>query len=268
MMTGSSCDCLVCQLEKSLIAELGDERAGEEYRLLTAPSAILSRFANSLELIQQLHAPGTSSHGPSGDLILLQLLHSTRESGVHSMWQQILFLAFIPTIHRTTSQIAATFPCLARDDIAQHALATFLQFLHSRELETRHSHVAFTIARKLRRLAFRWAIHESRLATSDDGNQSSIADAADAGVAETLQVEILLYQFLDNCQRAGWLSSEERDLLIQFKVEGISCQELASRNGHSAVAIQHRIQRSLDRLRRVAKSPPQPPPEQLELFPR
>jgi hypothetical protein len=60
---------------------------------------------------------------------------------------------------------------------------------------------------------------------------------------------------------------EERNLLIQFKVEGISCQELASRNGHSAIAIQHRIQRSLDRLRRLAKSPPGPVAKQLELFP-
>jgi len=268
MMTGSTCDCLVCQLEKSLIAELGDERACEEYRLLTAPTAILSFFANPLELIQQLHAPGTSSHGPSCDLILFELLRSTRESNLHSMWQQILLLVFIPTIHRTTSQIAATFPCLARDDIAQHAVATLLEFLRSRELQTRRSHIAFTIARKVRRLAFRSAIHESRLAASDDRDQSPSMRAGDAAGADTLHAEILLYQFLDDCQRAGWLSSEERNLLIQFKVEGISCQELASRNGHSAVAIQHRIQRSLDRLRRLAKRPPGPLPEQLELFPR
>jgi DNA-directed RNA polymerase specialized sigma24 family protein len=268
MMTGSTCDCLVCQLEKTLIAELGDERACEEYRLLTAPSAILSRFANSLELIGQLHIPGTSSHGPSGDLILLELLRSSRESGVHRMWQQVLLLVFIPTIHRTTSQIAATFPSLARDDISQHALATLLEFLRSRELHRRHSHIAFTIARKIRRLAFRWAIHESRLAASDDRDQSPTLYAADAGGGNAVHATILLHQFLDNCQRAGWLSFEERDLLIQFKVEGISCRELASRNGHSAVAIQHRIQRSLDRLRRLAKIPAGLLPEQLELFPR
>ena len=268
MMAGSTCDCLVCQLEKNLIAELGDERAGEEYRLLTAPSATLSRFANSLELIQQLHTPSLSNYGPSGDLILLELLRLRGQSGAHSIWQQILLLVFIPTIHRTTSQIAATFACLARDDIAQHTLATLLEFLRSQELQTRHSHIAFTIARKVRRLAFRWAIHESRVAASDDGDQTPMAHKGDAVAADTLHAEILLHQFLDNCQRAGWLSSEERDLLIQFKVEGISCQELASRNGHSAVAIQHRIQRSLDRLRRLAKTPPGPLPEQLELFPR
>ena len=266
-MTGSTCGCLVCQLEKSLVAELGDERAGGEYRLLTPPSAILSRFANSLELIQQLHTPGTPSHGPSGDLILLELLRLSRESSRHSMWQQILLLVFIPTIHRTTSQIAATFPSLARDDIAQHALATLLEFFGSRELQTRRSHIAFTIARKVRRVAFRSAIHESRLAASDDRDQSPSMRAGDAADADILYAEILLYQFLDNCQRAGSLSPEERNLLIQLKVEGISCQELASRNGHSAVAIQHRIQRSLDRLRRLAKMPPGPLAEQLELFP-
>lgn len=33
------------------------------------------------------------------------------------------------------------------------------------------------------------------------------------------------------CQRRGWLSCEERELLTQFKLEGISCLDLARRNG-------------------------------------
>jgi DNA-directed RNA polymerase specialized sigma24 family protein len=268
MMTGSSCDCLVCQLEKNLIAELDDERAGEEYRLLSASSAILARFQNSIDLIRHLHSPGSSNHGASDDLTLLELLRLSRKSGDSSIYRQILLLAFIPTIHRTKSQIAATFPSLARDDIAQHAIASLLEFLGSRELETRRSHIAFTIARKLRRLAFRWAIHESRAAPSDDRARYAVGDAGRAAGPETLQAPALLCEFLDNCERARWLSSEERELVVLFKVEGVSCQELARRNGHSAVAIQHRIQRLLDRLRRLAKRRAGPWPEQLELFPR
>jgi DNA-directed RNA polymerase specialized sigma24 family protein len=267
MMTGSTCDCLVCQLEKNLIAELSDERVSGEYRLLTAPTTPLSRFASPLELIEELHRPVISNHGPLGDLILRELLRFVRESSRQSMWQQILLLVFIPTIHRTTSQIAATFPAIVRDDVAQHALATLLEFLGSKELQTRQSHMAFTIARRVRRVAFRWAIHEARHTRSDDGNENVAMRADDAAGGDILHAEILLYQFLDDCQRAGWLSSQERNLLIKFKVEGVSCQELANRNGHSAVAIQHRIQRSLDRLRRLAKSPPGSLAEQLELFP-
>jgi DNA-directed RNA polymerase specialized sigma24 family protein len=268
MMTGSSCDCLVCQLEKNLIAELGDDRAGEEYRLLSASSAILSRFRNPLDLVRHLHTPGSSNHGASGDLTLLELLRFRRESGAFSIYRQILLLAFIPTIHRTKSQIAATFPALARDDIAQHAVTTLLEFLGSRELEARRSHIAFTIARKLRRLAFRWAMHELRVAPSGDRVRMEVGSTGDAQRPQTLDAHVLLHEFLDNCERARWLSSEERELLVSFKVEGVSCQELARRNGHSAVAIQHRIQRLLDRLRRLAKRRAGPWPEQLELFPR
>jgi hypothetical protein len=76
----------------------------------------------------------------------------------------------------------------------------------------------------------------------------------------------LLGQFLDNCQRKGWLSTEERQLLIEFKLEGISGPELARRNGHSVVAIRHRIQRLLDRLRRIAQSSGNGMPQQLNLF--
>lgn len=76
----------------------------------------------------------------------------------------------------------------------------------------------------------------------------------------------LLGQFLDNCQRKGWLSTEERQLLIEFKLEGISCPELARRKGHSVVAIRHRIQRLLDRLRRIAQTSGSGMPQQLNLF--
>jgi hypothetical protein len=76
----------------------------------------------------------------------------------------------------------------------------------------------------------------------------------------------LLGQFLNNCQRKGWLSTEERQLLIEFKLEGISGPELARRNGHSVVAIRHRIQRLLDRLRRIAQSSGSGMPQQLNLL--
>ena len=182
------------------------------------------------------------------------------------MWQRLLLLVFIPTIHRTTSQIAATFPSLTRDDTAQHLFAVLLEFLHSKELRSRHSHLGFTIARKIRRSAFRWAIRESHRSLRDetDGTPTAILeiDVSD----EDPHADVLLQQFLGDCQRRGWLSSEERDLLTQFKLEGISCPELARRDGHSAVAIRHRIQRLLERLRRIAQTSGNGTPEQLNLF--
>ena len=85
---------------------------------------------------------------------------------------------------------------------------------------------------------------------------------------EPFYAEVFLRQFLDNCQKTGWLSLEERNLLVRFKIEGASSPELAGRNGHSPVAVRRRIQRLVGRLRRLAKTARwQRAPEQLELFP-
>jgi DNA-directed RNA polymerase specialized sigma24 family protein len=266
-MIGSNCDCLICRLEKRLIAEVRDTEVREEYRSRTASSQALSAFTTFLDLIKHLHASNTPDHSGSVDALLLELLRENSTTDLPSLWQRLLLLAFIPTIHRTTSQITAMFPSLTRDDTSQHILSVFLEFLHSAELQTRRSHIAFTIARRLRRSAFRWAIHESRSVMPEEMEGHRTPYAEDVAAETPLHAEILLQQFLDTCQKTGWLSAEERHLLVQFKIEGASCQELARRNGHSAVAIQHRIQRLLNRLRRHAQKTWRSLPEQLELFP-
>jgi DNA-directed RNA polymerase specialized sigma24 family protein len=300
-------------MEKTLLAELGDQRATEEYRSLAASGEVLSGIPTSLHLIQKLHTPDDRTHNSSTDAVLLELLkyrslaasgevlsgiptslhliqklhtpddrtHNSSTDAVllellkhnpndrlQSMRQRLLLLVFIPTIHRTTSHVTATFPALTRDDVSQHVVCVFLEFLRSRELQTRQSHIAFTIARKLRRIAFRWAIRESRGATPEDSDGNPTTDAEDVVTEDAFHAGILLRQFLDSCQKTGWISREERSLLVQFKIEGVSCRELAHRNGHSSVAIQHRIQRLLDRLRRLAQNSPRGLSRQLELFPR
>jgi DNA-directed RNA polymerase specialized sigma24 family protein len=266
MMAALYCDCLICRLEASLIAELSDDRSKEEFQLFAVSSPILSSFPTTFELIGKLHDHNNHELSPTSDEVLLELLRRSSDTLFRPMWQRLLLLVFVPTVHRTTSQIAATFPSLTRDDIAQHLFTVLLEFLHSKELRSRHSHLAFTIARKMRRSAFRWAIRESH---------TSLRDGMDVPPTTHVETEVnnhhshanfLLQQFLDNCQRRGWLSSEERDLLTQFKLEGATGSELARRNGHSAVAIRHRVQRVLGRLRRIARTQESGTPEQLNLF--
>ncbi len=257
MIAGSHCDCLICRLEKNLIADFREAPIGEG--CLMASNTPLSAFPTYVDLISHLHAPN-NPHNSSTDALLLELLKQER-----SLRQQLLLLAFIPTIHRTASQITATFPSLARDDISQQVVSVFLEFLDAAELGTRRSHVAFTIARKLRRNAFRWAIRESRSAASAEVERHPAGDEVVLG--EPLTPHGQLHQFLDSCQEHGWLSAEERHLLVQFKIEGVSCLELASRNGHSAIAIQRRIQRVIDRLRRLAQHSGRGTCQQIELFP-
>jgi len=267
MMTTSYCDCLICRLEASLIAELGDDRSIEEFRLFAVSSPILSAFPTPVELIRQLHDHQNEDQNPSSDEVLLDLLKRTSETLFRPMWQRLLLLVFIPTVHRTTSQIAATFPLLTRDDTAQHLFTVLLEFLHSKELHSRHTHLAFTIARKIRRSAFRWAIRETRRSLRDETDATPTTPIeTDIGDDDPHHANILLRQFLDNCQRRGWLSAEERDLLRQFKLEGISGLELARRNGLSVVAVRHRVQRVLGRLRRIAQSSGNGRADQLNLF--
>jgi hypothetical protein len=267
MMAGSNCDCLICRLEISLIAELAEDQNGETFRQFAASSSVLSGFPTALELTQHLHNHENENPTPSSDEVLLELLRPGIDTRFHPLWQRLFLLVFIPTIHRTTSHITTSFPSLTRDDIAQHLVTVLLESLHSNELQSRRSHFAFAIARMMRRRAFQWAIHESRTSLRDE---SDIAPTAqhEAHVRDEHSRSItLLGRFFDNCQRRGWLSPEERQLLTQFKLEGISCPELARRNGHSAVAIRHRIQRLLDRLRRIAQKSAISTPEQLDLFP-
>jgi len=253
-------------LETSFIAELSDARSRGEFRLFTGSSHMLSGFPTAVELVRKLRDPDNHEQNPSSDELLVHLLNRSGDTMFRPMLQRLLLLVFIPTIHRTTSQITGTFPSLTRDDTAQHLFAVLLEFTQSTELRSRHSHVGFTIARKIRRSAFRWAIRESHRSLRDEreGIPTTIleTDISDEGS----HADILLQQFLGDCQRRGWLSSEERELLTQFKIEGISCSELAGRGGHTVVAIRHRIQRLLDRLRRIAQPSGNGKSEQLSLF--
>jgi len=266
MMTASYCDCLVCRLETSLIAELSDDRSNEEFRSFCVSSPILSTFPTTFELIRQLHDQDNRGQKPSSDEVLIDLLRRNTDALFRPAWQRLFLLVFIPTVHRTTSQIAGTFPSLTRDDTAQHIFTVLLEFLDSKELHSRHSHLAFTIARKIRRSAFRWAIREAHRALEDETDANSPTPTETGVFEENPHPNIVLHQFLDNCQRRGLLSIEERELLTKFKLERISGPELAGRNGHSAVAIRHRVQRVLGRLRRAAQTSRKGMPEQLNLF--
>jgi len=268
MRTGSSCDCLVCRMEKSLIAELGGRDSDES---LAFSNGTLARFASPLDLIRELHAQEGRKESSSADALIRELLQKHARGPLRPLCQRLLLLVFIPTIHRTTSHLAAVFPSLGYDDAAQHVVSVFLEFLDSPELEARGTHLAFTIARRLRRQAFRWAIHESRSVAPGEVVGDPVADVEVENMAgeEPFYAGIFLDRFLDNCRKMGWLSEEEHDLLVRFKIAGATCQELAGRNGHTAIAMQHRMQRLLDRLRRVAQRTRwERAPEQLELFPR
>jgi DNA-directed RNA polymerase specialized sigma24 family protein len=265
MMAGSDCDCLICRLEQSLLDELNHEKGMKEYQRWAASSEILSPFPTVRQLLAHLHRQGNDQNF-SADEVIRELVRAGASRPSRSLWQSLLLLVFIPTIHRTTSQISAAFPLLGREDTAQQLFATLLEFLDSPDLRSLRSHFAFTVARRMRRNAFRWAIRESRLDLPTDWNPILSAPQESDETREESHVGVLLVKFLDDCQRRGWLSGEERQLLTEFKLEGLTAAELAGRSARSAIAIHRRIQRLLDRLRRIARQSGSRVPEQLELF--
>ena len=261
MLVGSRCDCVVCRMEKSLAAELGRDCARKAFQLQASSGDILARFSSPLDLVSALHA-STDPNGPrSADRLLAALLRENEGAPAGSVWLSLLLLVFVPTIHRTASQIRVAFPSLARDDVGQHVLSVFLDFLHSADLATRRSHLAFAVARSVRRGSFRWAIHEARLATPEE----IVEGSEEILVTEPIDAAAVLERFLDNCQILGYLSAEERKLLVEYKLEHVSSREIAGRNGHSSCAARHRIHRILRRLRSVAAKNS---PRQLRLFKR
>ncbi|MGA7188805.1 MAG: hypothetical protein WBY66_09930 [Candidatus Acidiferrales bacterium] len=265
MMAGRDCDCLICRLEESLIAELSQEKGLEEYRLWARSSEVLAVFATPSELIAHLHRQSEDQNS-SVDEVIAELVRTSNDERLDPIGQSLLLLVFVPTIHRTTSQISAAFPSLGRDDTAQHLFATLLGFLHSQELRSQRSHLAFIVARRMRRSAFRWAIRESRLNLPADRDPAPTTSQETDETRDESHAGVLLAKFLDDCQRSGWLSEQERQLLAQLKLEGITGAELARRSGHSVTAIYHRTQRVLERLRRIARKSAGGVSEQLDLF--
>ena len=266
MIAGASCDCLICRLERDLVAKLGKDRARAEYQALLSSQTVLSCFSSPTLLVQELHRRSENEHNPRADVLLSEILRENAQADSHPIWQQLLLLVFIPTIHRTTTQVAFAFSSLARDDVSQHVLALFLENLTSHDLKSRDSHVAFTVARSLRRKAFRWAIQESRT-SSVNGMADDARNLQPTVVKDPFAPQFLLNEFLDACERAGLLSVNERTLIKAFKIHGISCAELARRNGHTPIAMKRRIQRVIERLRRTATTTAMQLPRQLELFP-
>jgi hypothetical protein len=252
----------------NLMLELGTEGNGERYRELARSSAVLFGFPTPSDLVEYLHSTDIEDRQPSCDDVLVELLRAAIDPGLRQLWNRILLLVFIPTIHRTMRQLSTVFPSLARDDIAQHLTTVLLEFLTSNELRSRRSHLAFTIARKIRRAGFRWAIRESHITLEEEHDGRAHGSPQGQVFRDPFCSAVLLAKFLDTSERRGWMSSAERELLAQSKIEGISCQELSRGNGHSAVAIQHQISRLIKRLRQHAQVRVEHTLQQLELFPK
>jgi DNA-directed RNA polymerase specialized sigma24 family protein len=250
----SACSCSICGVEHALIEELAEDEAAQQYHRLVRESSILSGFPTALVLLRRLRDTTTDEdQEDSSDEILGELLRPGERRG-QELRQRLVLLILMPAAHRTSRQIAYGFPSLARDDIGQQVLTSILEILQSKALLKQQSHFAFTITRLMRRHSFRWAIREARLAPTQELAVPVVAQ----GVHEDsigFETTIHLREFLRGCLHDGQLTETEYELLMLSKIQGVSVEVLAAREGLSEIAFRHRMQRVVDKLRRIAQSP-------------
>jgi len=239
------CYCTLCDIEAQLLSELTRLDSRTVNDLFSSYPALLEHrtFASLLSHLRTWPANAANDN-------LFREIFSLRERNP-AVAESLLVLAFLPMLHRAVGLITRQQQSLAEEDITQQLLLFFLQFLGSREMETRRSHFAFAIAREVKRHIFEWAKRESAKAAP--------LDHADAEASVFIELEdsfekhALLRHFLFRCLTKGMLAESELDLLLQFKLDRNTGEELAALNGSSSNAVRQRFKRLLAKLRRLAR---------------
>jgi DNA-directed RNA polymerase specialized sigma24 family protein len=239
------CHCTLCDVEAQLLSELTRLDSRFVNGLLSAYPALL-KHSTIVSLLAHLR---TSPADAANDNLFREILALRETNPVFA--ESLLVLVFLPMLHRAVRLINRQQESLAEEDIAQQVLFFFLEFLGSAEMKTRRSHFAFAIAREVKRHIFEWAKRESTKAAlldHADGEASVFIDLEDS-----FEQYALLRHFLHRCVTKGMLADSELDLLIQFKLDGNTGEELAALNGSSSNAVRQRFKRLLAKLRRLAR---------------
>jgi hypothetical protein len=251
----SNCGCAVCEIEKSIVAELGFDDSKKRYGELVAGRLLLLAYPTPAELVAQLHAcrNGGDPHHIS-DQIFVELLNDRIFASHWELLERLLLLIFIPAVHATVRQVSNLYPFLSREDIVQHAFTTFLHAVRSEAWRTRRSHFAFSMARKLRRSTFEWANLEfrqtSQFAAQEIGDAFPSAQTAE----QAFERNAILRNFLSLCQERGYLTPEERNLLVQFKLKATSGNGLNDPSDRSSNIFRQKLKRLMNKLRRLAQT--------------
>jgi DNA-directed RNA polymerase specialized sigma24 family protein len=239
------CHCTLCDIEAQMLSELTRLDSSLVNGLLSACPALLQ-----LSTINNLLSHLRTSPADAANDDLFREIFALRGTNP-AFAESVLVLVFLPMLHRVVRLISRQQESLSEEDIAQQVLFFFLKFLAAPDMVTRRSHFAFAIAREVKRHIFEWAKRESTTAAR--------LDHADAEASVFIELEdsfeqyAVLRHFLHRCLTKGMLADSELDLLIQFKLDGNTGEELAALNGSSSNAVRQRFKRLLAKLRRLAR---------------
>jgi hypothetical protein len=250
------CNCGICEIERSIAAELALEENQTRFNQVIAGNRTLSEYPTVRDLVTRLRACRTLKEGTQlSDQIFAALIASTPICENADFLERVLLLALMPAIHANVRQVSASYPFLPREDVAQHALTVLVQFLRSDAWRTRSSHFAFTVTRKLRRSLFLWARDEFRsipdFATRWANDELSIAQSAE----ESFERNAILRRFLSLCQERAYLTADDLNLLIEIKLEGSLDGDGSQMLDRNSNAFRQKVKRLMNKLRECARVP-------------
>jgi hypothetical protein len=250
----NNCQCVVCQVEESLLNSLSTQTARTHFQALATNYPVLNHFSSPTDLVEYLHQQGESVNHNAGSEILQAVIHAITEKTFEEIGQQLLLLAFTPAIHKVCREVAQLFPSLPPEDIAQQAWLCLLEAARSIVIARQNGHLLLAFVRAFRKNIFRWAIKEARIFTVEEEN--SPVQCPEQVSEDNLERDYELDEFLRHCRSKGLLSEADYKLLLQFQCEGFEAMEL-TRGGRwrSAKAVHHRLEKILGRLRRAAADP-------------
>jgi|SRR5579872_4137774 len=239
------CHCTLCDIEAQLLAELTGSDSGSVTESFSNCPKLLQHSTIGSVLTELRNAPADAANDN-----LFREIFSLRETNP-TLAEGLLVLAFLPMLHRAVRLINRQQQSLAEEDIAQQILFFLFQFLDSPEMAARRSHFAYATAREVKRHIFEWAKRESAKAAMLDHADSEAEMFVERD--GSFEQYALLRHFLHRCLKKGMLANSELDLLIQFKLDGNTGNELAALNGSSSNAVRQRFKRLLAKLRRLAQ---------------
>lgn len=248
MKERSNCYCRLCRAERDLLSQCQTSAYETDYRTLLEVCPDLAGFLTSAALLEHLRICRWDVNGEhSSDTVFRELLKAKAWFPHLGIVDDLFILAFVPAIHATLRQVFKQHPGLSAEDAGQHAVLTLLQFLRSGELRIRESHFAFAISRKIKRSLFQWAAEETGQ-NAEERQESPVEPAEDS-----FERYALLRHFLHASVEKNLLNDEELDLLIQFKLDGNSSEELGEPAGISGNAFRQRVKRLIAKLKRLAE---------------
>jgi len=245
MSVSRSCGCAICSVEKSLEDHLDTPRGQQAYASLLADCPALVSFMTASSLLVCLRSlrHGNGS-GEASDSIFRALREALGKAG--GIAETLLLLALVPVLHATVSSFARAYPMLEREDLAQQASAIFIALVNSEDWRRHETHLAFSLARELRRAFSLW-VQDEVLLFPESPNGSTPERSISA--AELFERHVVLKHFLTRSLRTGALNEDDIHLLIEFKLEG-GIEE--RRNGPMSNAVRQRMKRLLSKMRRHA----------------